>query len=76
MAGVYLIAKASLVEINTVKINLKGEKIVITQYNLKTYMLLQRYYDIGKDVIQPYDNVSFTCSNHFFVPFTSTSELP
>ena len=39
------------------------------------YMLLQRYYNIGKGVIQPYGDVRFTSSNNVIVPFTSTSEI-
>ena len=39
-----------------------------------TYMLLQRYYNIRKSVIQPYGNVRFTSPN-VIVPFTSTSKL-
>ena len=38
-------------------------------------MLLQRYYNIGKGVIQPYGNVRFTSSNSVIVSFTSTSEV-
>ena len=40
-----------------------------------TYMLLQRYYNIGTGVIQPYGNVRFTSSNNVIAPFTSTSEV-
>ena len=39
-----------------------------------TYMLLQRYYSIGKCVIQLYVYVRFTFSNNVIFPFTSTCE--
>ena len=65
---------------NTDKTNLGGEKIPKWHmYHSKpfrdTFMLLQRYYNIGNGVIQLYVNVRFTCSNNVIVPFTSTSEV-
>ena len=73
-------AKAPVLEINTDKTNLEGEKIpkLHTYLSIQfrdTYILLQRYYNIGKGVIQPYGNVRFTSSNNVIVPFTSTSEI-
>ena len=38
-------------------------------------MLLQRYYNIGKGVIQLYGNVRFISSNNVIVPFTSTCKV-
>ena len=73
-------ARALVLEKNTSKANLEGEKIPELHMYLSiqfrdTYMLLQRYYNIGKGVIQPYGNVRFTSSNNVIVPFTSTSKF-
>ena len=73
-------AKTSVTEINKEKTDLEGEKIPeLHMYHSipyrDKYMLLQRYYNIGKGVIQPYGNVRFTSSNNVIVPFTSTSEV-
>ena len=73
-------SKASVIEINTEKTNLDVENIPklhiyhSIQFRV-TYMLLQRYYNIGKRVIQPYGNVRFTSPNNVIVTFTSTSKL-
>ena len=72
-------ARALVLEKNTSKANLEGEKIPELHMYLSiqfrdTYMLLQRYYNIGKGVIQPYGNVRFTSSNNVIVSVTSTSE--
>ena len=72
-------AKAPVLEKNTDKTNLEGEKILKLHMYLSIqfrdiYMLLQRYYNIGKGVIQPYDNVRFSSSNNVIVSFTSSSE--
>ena len=61
------------------KINLEEEKTpkLHMYYSIQfknAYMLLQRYYSIGKHVIQLYDNVRFSSSNNVIVPFTSTCE--
>ena len=72
-------SKASVIEINTEKTNPDVENIPklhiyhSIQFRV-TYMLLQRYYNIRKSVIQPYGNVRFTSPN-VIVPFTSTSKL-
>ena len=73
-------AKASVMEINADRTNLEGKKIpkMHMYHSIQfrdTYMLLQRYCNIGKAVIQPYGNVRFTFSNNAVVPFTSTSEV-
>ena len=72
--------KAPVIEINTDKRNLTGEKIpkfhMYHSIQLRdTYILLERYYNIGKGVIRPCGNVRFTSSNNVIVPFTSTSEV-
>ena len=72
-------ARALVLEKNTSKANLEGEKIpeLHTYLSIQfrdTYMLLQRYYNIGKGVMQSYGNVRFTFSNNVIVSITSTSE--
>ena len=62
------------------KTNLEGKKILnLHMYHSiefkETYMLLQRYYNIGKGVILLYGNVKITSSNNVIVPFTSTFEV-
>ena len=62
------------------KTNLEGKKILnLHMYHSiefkRTYMLLQRYYNIGKGVILLYGNVKITSSNNVIVPFTSTFEV-
>ena len=79
MVVVYIMLKPVL-EINTDQTNLGGEKIPEWHmYHSKpfrdTFMLLQRYCNIGNGVIQLYVNVRFTCSNNVILPFTSTSEV-
>ena len=72
--------KDPVLEKDTDKTNHEGEKIpkLHTYLSIQfrdTYMLLRRYYNIGKGVIQPYGNVKYTSSNNVIVSFTSTSKI-